>query len=191
MRSVVDTRGINEYHNWTFVAFLEHLQPSFVKRFFESADGSGDGVDTLRELSGAPLNEIIAQYAGSYRLLQDYFSGGGISCPAPPSIDVKSLDGRAYYVPPLAGLVVLADLKTPRRVNLTIDPSEGAEVILWGFFGGVREQLQPTGTGTQSRLVYELDCPGSRSAGAAPLRRIALLLGTGGEAAEVELGDVC
>ena len=194
-RSVLDTRGINEYHNWTFVAFLEHRQPGFVKRFFQSAGGSGDGVGTLRELAGVPLNQIMAQYAGSYRLLQDYFSGGGISCPAPPSIDVESLDGRAYYVPPLAGLVVLADLETPRRVKLAIEPSGGAEVILWGFFGGVREQLQPTGTGTQGRLVYDLDCPGSRSAGAAPLSRIALLLGTGEEAAEielaVELGDVC
>jgi hypothetical protein len=91
--------------------------------------------------------------------------------------------------------VVLADLETPRRVKLAIEPSGGAEVILWGFFGGVREQLQPTGTGTQGRLVYDLDCPGSRSAGAAPLSHIALLLGTGEEAAEVELavelGDVC
>ena len=194
-RSVLDTRGINEYHNWTFVAFLEHLQPGFVKRFFQAAGGSGDGVGTLRELAGAPLNEIMARYAGSYRLLQDYFSGGGISCPAPPSVDVERLDGRAYYVPPLAGLVVLADLETPRRVNLTIDPSGGAEVILWGFFGDVREQLQPTGTGAQGRLVYELDCTGSGSAGAAPLSRIALLFGSGEEAAEiglaVELGDLC
>lgn len=101
-RSVLDTRGINEYHNWTFVAFLEQLQPGFVGRFFESADGSGDGVGTLRELAGAPLNEVMAQYAGSYRLLQDYFSGGGISCPAPP-IGQRSEPGRARVLPAASG----------------------------------------------------------------------------------------
>ena len=194
-RSVLDTRGINEYHNWTFVAFLEQLQSGFVRRFFQAAGGSGDGVGTLRELVGAPLSQIMAQYAGAYRLLQDYFPGGGISCPAPPSVDVESLDGRAYYVPRLAGLVVLANMGTPRQVKLAVEPSGGAEVILWGFFGDVREQLQPTDMGTQGRLEYELGCPGSGSAGAAPLSRIALLLGTGEEAAEVEvaveLGDVC
>ena len=194
-RSVLDTRGINEYQNWTFVAFLEHLHAGFVRRFFESAGGPGDGVGTLRELAGSPLNEVMAQYAGSYRLLQDYFSGGGISCPAPVSVEVQALDGRSYHMPPLAGLVVLADMGTPRRVKLAIEPSGGAEVILWGFFGGVREQLQPTDTGTPGRLVYDLDCAATRTDTANPLVRIALLLGTGEEAAEVELsvevGEAC
>ena len=195
MRSVLDTRGINEYHNWTFVAFLEHIQPGFVRQFFESADGSGDGVGKLRELAGAPLNQIMAHYAGSYRLLQDYFSGGVISCPAPPSVEVQSLDGRVFDVPPLAGLVVLADLETPRRVKLTIESAGGPAVIVWRLLGGVQEQLQPAETGLPGRLVYNLDCPASGSDGATPLNRIALLFGAGEQPAEIgvsaELGEQC
>ncbi len=188
MRSVLDTRGINEYHNWTFVAFLEHLQPGFVRRFFESTDGSGDGVDTLRELAAVPLNQLMAQYVGSYRLLQDYFSGSEISCPAPASVDVQSLDGRAYHVPPLAGLVVLADLETSRKVMLTIEIAGGPEVVLWGLFDDVHDQLQPSKTGPLGQLVYDLGCPAARAGRVTtPLTRIAVLVGAGEEPAEIEM----
>jgi hypothetical protein len=195
MRSVLDTRGINEYHNWTFVAFLEHLHAGFVRQFFQVAGGSGDGVGALRELAGAPLNEIMAQYAGSYRLQQDYLLGSEISCPAPVSVEVQALDRRSYHMPPLAGLVVLADLEAPREVTLTVEPAGNPEVILWRFIDDVRQQLQPSKTGPLGRLVYHLDCAATQTDNATPLSRIALLLGTGEEAADVELavelGDVC
>lgn len=91
--------------------------------------------------------------------------------------------------------MVLADLETPRRVELAIESTGGAEVILWGFFGGFREQLQPTETGPAGRRVYDLDCPGSRSDGAAPLGPIALPVGAGEQPAEIalsaELGEQC
>ncbi len=73
------------------------------------------------------------------------------------------------------------------RAKLAIETSGAAEVTLWGFFGGVREQLQPSDTGTAGRLMYDLDCAAIRTENTTPLLRIALLLGTGEEAAEVEL----
>ena len=98
-------------------------------------------------------------------------------------------------MPPLAGLVVLADLETPSRVKLTIESAGGPAVIVWRFLGGVQERLQPTETGPPGRLVYNLDCPASGSDGATPLNRIALLFGAGEQPAEIgvsaELGEQC
>lgn len=194
-RSVIDTRGINEYHNWTFVAYLEHLQPGFVRRFTESAAGSGDGVDTLRELAGLPLNRLLAEYSASYRLLRDYLPDGEVSCPAPASVELQTLDGQTYRLPPLAGLVISADLDTPRKVRLTVERAGSPEVVLWGFFGGDHHRLEPTETGPSDRLVYELDCPAAGADAAAPLGRIALVFGAGERSAELELsarlGEEC
>ncbi len=121
--------------------------------------------------------------------------GSEISCPAPVSTEVQALDGRSYHMPPLAGLVVLADLEEPREVTLTIEHTGDPEIVLWGLLRGVYEQLQPTETGPLGRLVYDLDCAATRTDNATPLSRIALLLGTGEEDAEVvlsvEAGEGC
>ena len=188
MRSLVDTRGINEYHNWTFVAYLEHVEPGFVRRFFESAGGSGDGVDVLREIAPAPLSEIMARYAGSYRLLQDYLPGGEVSCPAPESVDVQSLDGRELRLPALAGMAMVADLSTRREIVLTIEADGDPDVILWGFTAGSHEPIRPSGTGPLGRLEYDLDCAVSRSDGAiARPDRIAVLIGAGEQPARIDV----
>ncbi len=196
MRSAVDTRGINEYHNWTFVDYLEHLRPGFVRQFFESAEGSGDGVTTLRELAGIPLNQVFANYAGSYRLQQDFLPGGNTSCPAPASVQVQALDARAFRVPPMAGLVVSADVEASIEVTLTIEHTGDPEVVLWGFLGGGYEQLQLTDTGLLGRLTYNLGCDVVQMDDELTLTsHVALVIGTGQEPTEievsVELGEPC
>lgn len=196
-RSLTDTRGINEYHNWTFVAFMEGRQPGFVGRLLDSEQPSEDGLDALRELAGAPLNRLLADYAASYRLLQDFPPlKGGISCPGAQSVDLAALDGRAYHLPPLAGLVVQAEIERPSRLTLTIERSGHPEAMLWGFYGERREELEPTEAGPGARLVYQLDCEDLLAAGdSGPLERIALIFGAGEQVADIQItatpGEAC
>ena len=174
-RGITDSRGINEYHNWTFVAFMETRAPGFVRQLLERQRG-GNPIDALRELAGAPLSELFAQYASSYRLLQSYPLAAELSCPEAAAFAVDA-GAQEYVLPPLAGLVLPIEAPDGRQLAIALETEGEPEVILWQRSGdGYEPSALPQGNDTGG-AVFLLDCG----------EAAALVFGSGEESATVRV----
>ncbi|MCH8993785.1 MAG: hypothetical protein IH959_02325 [Chloroflexi bacterium] len=180
-RTITDTRGINEYHNWTFVAYMEDRQPGFVQRLLQLPQDA-DVVDQLGMLAGVPLNELFARYALSYRLLRSYPLAGELSCPAPATIAVGARE-QSFQLPPLASLLLVATGPTPQRYVLTIETAGDPYVALWQRSTDGYEPLPAVEPVAPGRIVRQIDC----AAAGAPPAAIVLAVGAGETPAEIRV----
>ena len=178
-RSVTDTRGLNEYENWTFFAYLEYRRPGSVREFLD-LQSQVDAVAALREVTETPLSELLGEYAGAYRYQQSFPLAEGLPCPALEALAVGT--ALEVVVPSLAGLVVTLDALPDRELVVTVEVSGSLYAALWQ--GPDFEVLEADAGG---RIDYTIEC------GAGD--RVALVFGAGVEPADLRVsaatGEAC
>jgi hypothetical protein len=186
-RSITDTRGLNEYQNWTFVAFLEDRSPGFVQRLLANPERLRS-VEALGDIAGPSASQLLVEYAEAYRLSQSYPLVSDISC---PTLDVTGGETDQYVLPPLAALLLPLDVGDARRVHvsLTLDAGSAAVKLLRRDQDGYAELVE------NRRLGEPLQFTSGCTPAQPPLRGVVLVLGSGAEGARIdatiELSNEC